>query len=755
MAATRRFPRRRTGRRDLILAVSLFLLVSALSLLPLAREWQLRVDDTYFRAAPQPPQRSPVVLVLIDDDSLQRYGRWPWSRTRLAELTERIHIAGARVIGLDILLAEPQTPEADRALAAALARSGGTAVLVDKIGRFPDGPRWIEPLPAFAEHAAVGHAQAVLDLDGVCRRFPPLQLTPEGARWAFPVEVARLADPARTGRYLRAYGIAERESPGSIAIAQPVLVPIAYRRADFHRISAAAVLEGADLGAVRDRTVLVGFGPTELGDRIATPFSGELPTPGVEVHAQMLDGILTGRSLFDLPWWVNALFLFATCLTIVTLSRHAVGWRVLPALAAATAAFYLFGLGVFLFGSRLLSFGAPLLAIVLGPLLAYSADLLVVERSVARQLEELQRWLEARHAKPAGRHPNDLFWRLAVLRRLQIELGSAYELHQALLESTADPVAVFDPQGELLLRNRAFAAAFPQEPPLDLARLRAELALGAGVTEAEVEVRDELYALHLVPMLPTTLSPAGGTIVRLASLRTRLERDRARAEALGFVTHELRTPLVAIQGFAQLMLEHPGVPAAASAPGTILLESRRLLELINSYLDVLRLETGARPLRLEEVSLGAVAQRIVDLLQPLADSAGMRLSLAVSAACTVRGDVSLLSGAVLNLVSNALKYADPGTDIRIVCSHESDDAVLGVYNRGREIPPELVPRLFDPFYRTAAAESAAPGTGLGLTFVQRILEQHGGTVRAATMRGETLFEIRLPLAVALAAKGIA
>src|SRR6266404_6101871 len=142
------------------LAILLFLVVALLSaLIPTLRDWQLRFTDTFFRLAPAPRQRSQVVLVTIDDESLQRYGRWPWSRTLLAQLTNNLAQAGAGAIGLDILLAENQSADADRALEQAL-RAGRT-VVVEKIAAYPDRSQWIEPLPQFAQSAAVGHAQAV------------------------------------------------------------------------------------------------------------------------------------------------------------------------------------------------------------------------------------------------------------------------------------------------------------------------------------------------------------------------------------------------------------------------------------------------------------------------------------------------------------------------------------------------------------------------------------------------------------------
>src|SRR5215475_1054192 len=202
------------------LAVLLFLLVAGLSTVPVIRDWQLRFTDSFFRISPVPKQRSQVVLVTIDDESLQRYGRWPWSRTLLAKLTNNLVQAKARVVGLDILLSEPQSADADAALQRAL--HAGRTVIVDKIAAYPAGPKWIEPLPQFAQAAsAVGHAQAVLDVDSVCRRYPAHQLTVDGPRWAFAVQVARSVDAARTNAFLSSYDVPASEM-GTVMVAKPV-----------------------------------------------------------------------------------------------------------------------------------------------------------------------------------------------------------------------------------------------------------------------------------------------------------------------------------------------------------------------------------------------------------------------------------------------------------------------------------------------------------------------------------------------------
>src|SRR5512146_2525070 len=222
-------PTRTRWTGTLLLTAILFVLVSMLSMVPFVRELGLRLSDSVYRVAPQPAKPSKVVLILIDDQSLQAYGRWPWSRTLLAQLTRNLNQAGAQAVGIDILLSEAQSADADLPLARAIKDSG--AVIVDKIGTYPDGPRWIEPLAQFAHSAgAVGHAQAVLDRDGVCRRFPVQELTADGARFAFAFEVARRVDKNAADQFLEKNGISAIDDNSPLTWVKPTLVTIPFRR---------------------------------------------------------------------------------------------------------------------------------------------------------------------------------------------------------------------------------------------------------------------------------------------------------------------------------------------------------------------------------------------------------------------------------------------------------------------------------------------------------------------------------------------
>src|SRR5215469_1193752 len=745
---------RRVWVSPFVLSFLLLLLVSVLSLLPVIRDSELRIADTFFRLLPPPSRRSAVVLVLIDDEALQQYGRWPWSRELLGRLVSEISDHGAEVIGFDVLLSESQSPATDSALEQSL-KANGRTVIVGKVGLFSNGAHWVEPLPRLSVSAvAVGHAHTVLDEDGICRRFPPLELTIDGAKWAFAIEVARRVDPERVSQFLNLYRLPTDNNDVHIISAKPILAPIFFRRGGFDAISAATLLQGGEMPFnLGGRPVLVGFGAAELTDRLNTPLATELPSPGIEVHAQILDGVLTGHLLKDVPAGISALLLALTCFVTVTVFRRWRGWTSVAVLFALGTAVYGATFLIFLWAQRVLSPGAMVLTVVMGPLIVYAADFAFVERGVTRQLLGLRAWFAKQGQEPLALR-SDLSWKLDLLHKLGTQLGSLYELHQTLLASTQSLVAIFDETGHLLLKNQAFSVAVSpngSDPTLEQLRSRwtsepdAPLIQNGPAQEGEVVLNGTLYSARIAPLPPTKLSPGGGTLVTLSSLQTRVERDRARSEALAFITHELRTPLASIQGFADLMIRYPGSADCEGAPETILWESQRLLALINSYLDVLRLDAGAKPLHESVLDLTDAVQKVFGILRPLAAAVDMRLVLQTNSPVIAIGDANLVSGAVLNLVSNAIKYGKSGTDIRVGCSASANEVVIAVRNQGRAISIKDIPKLFDPYYRARDVEDAKPGWGLGLAFVKRIAEKHGGSIEVSSESSGTLFEIHLPM----------
>jgi signal transduction histidine kinase len=475
--------------------------------------------------------------------------------------------------------------------------------------------------------------------------------------------------------------------------------------------------------------------------------------PGVEINANAVDTILSGRTISPLGLGSQlAVIILASVISLWLMVRFP-GVRGLLGLSVLLVAGYLCCYLLFAHWHRLVSYGPLLLAGVLAAPLAQLENLIFVDREVSGRLRHLYQTIRPHAAASSSR----LHWKLAALAELQNELSSLYSFQKTLFETMREGVAVYGEDGALRFGNPAWKnfCARHNAAPETLARLTpvtsawpelAAVAQAGGTwIETELPLGEELWHFHAVPLPWTSIAESGAVLLIAEDVTARRERDQARSEALSFVTHELRTPLISIQGFSELLMRYPGSPASADAPGTIFRESNRLVAMINTYLEVLRLDAGARPLRLKQTSIRGILEHVEKVVQPLAVAAKIQVRTDADAAIdSLSCDETLISGALLNLVSNAIKYGAAGSEVRVRVVSADEQVQFEVHNSGPVIPAADLKQIFDRFYRPARSETI-PGWGLGLSFVRRICQQHGGSVRVSSdEKSGTSFTITLP-----------
>jgi two-component system sensor histidine kinase ResE len=210
--------------------------------------------------------------------------------------------------------------------------------------------------------------------------------------------------------------------------------------------------------------------------------------------------------------------------------------------------------------------------------------------------------------------------------------------------------------------------------------------------------------------------------------------------------HELRTPLTAIVGHAEILESCSPADEALwrRSRDFIAAEAQRLARLVDDLLALSRLETA--PL-LRTVNVRAVAESALSRLFDRAEAAGLELTLdAPSSLPRVRADAGRLEQALTNLLDNAVKYTPGGGTVTVRLISEGGYVRVEVSDTGPGIAPDDLPHLFEPLYRAESARHL-PGTGLGLTIVRTILDQHGAPVSVRSAPGQgTAFTFRLPVA---------
>ncbi len=215
--------------------------------------------------------------------------------------------------------------------------------------------------------------------------------------------------------------------------------------------------------------------------------------------------------------------------------------------------------------------------------------------------------------------------------------------------------------------------------------------------------------------------------------------NQAKSEFLSGMSHELRSPLNAILGFAQLMESGTPPPTAwqKASIDQILRAGWYLLELINEVLDLALIESGRLSLSRESVSLPVVLQDCQALMEPQALKKEVDLNFAeVPLPCFVSADSTRLKQVMINLLSNAIKYNRQGGHVHVTCSKRAAARLrISVQDTGEGLSPDKLAQLFQPFNRLGKEDSEEEGTGIGLLVSKRLVEQMGGEMGVISTEG--------------------
>jgi len=227
----------------------------------------------------------------------------------------------------------------------------------------------------------------------------------------------------------------------------------------------------------------------------------------------------------------------------------------------------------------------------------------------------------------------------------------------------------------------------------------------------------------------------------------------ASAEFLSGMSHELRTSLNAILGFAQLMESEqpPPTPSQKESVAKIVQAGWYLMELINEVMDLAMIESGRLSWSLEPMSLADVMHECQAAIEPQAQKSGIRMTLPeIDGQCFIKADRTRVKQVLTNLLSNAIKYNRPGGSVVVECTVSAPQRVrISVTDTGAGMQPDQLAQLFRPFSRVGQETSAAAGAGIGLVVTKRLVELMGGAIGVRSHVGKgSVFWIELVTAVA-------
>ncbi|MCU1234554.1 MAG: multi-sensor signal transduction histidine kinase [Candidatus Solibacter sp.] len=779
------------------------------------RDWLMRLRG------PQPVPDD-IAIVAIDEPSMLRYGRFPWSRQVIARTIDALAAAHPKVIALDVLFTDPTTQEDDESLSRSIGRAGNV-VVASQLTDSPvhGGPsRWLLPLSSIERAAAaVGHVNVQTELEGIARQISVRLADDSGRSFrAMAIEAVRVADgtaeegvtDTQNALLLGSRTILLGSSPRD-AVVEPsqstrvlrggrMAIDYVGPAGSFNPVtySLADVVAGRVLPEkFRGKFVLIGATAASLGDRVSSPFvrysdaradqHGAL-MPGVEVLANTLNVILRSRYYSETS--DMAAFLWAAVVALLTLILLEVaqgGPELLKQLAVligiaalVMVAGYVAFLKLLIFPPLvpcLVAFGC---AGVLGLLqrsltasarldsniaeLALSGDLLA---PAGPGIPGPYHWAKGGPVSLSrGWLPRGLEWKARMLSELNARLLDRAKFINFALRSIEDGLLIADSDGMITFANRSAGAilgapsrglvgqnlAHRLNGAVDgetLARLIAE----RGHIEREITIRglrQRQYTLRLAAVSADEKGegPVLGIVGSLSDVTRQHELQQTKNDVISLVSHEMRTPLTAIQGMTELLAAYDVEPGRRREMNLAINdEVKRLASMITEYLNITRLESGATEMRLAPVRVETVLDRILILLGPVAGQRQIQLTRDISPDLpAVLADLDLISRAAENLVSNAIKYSPNGTTVTVAARADEEALFIEVSDQGYGVPESDLARIFEKFYRVPRVQDAGvPGTGLGLSLVREIAELHRGSVsvRSEVGRGST-FTLRIP-----------
>ncbi len=739
-----------------------------------------------------------IVVVAIDDASLQKLGRYPWPRQRFTQLLQVLQQQQASTVAFDVIFSEPAAD--DRAFAQAIAAQG--QVILAQAADFHGLP--LQPVPGLKSAALdTGHIYRRTDGDGITRHIP---LTFRG-------------EPALSAITQQAYGITH--AVPDLPNANGDLWLNWVGSADhIQQYSFADVLNGqVPATALRDKIVIVGVTATGF-DTLSTPFDRNPPATGTYLHATAINNLLNQNALstpFTTGWEFSAIWLLAMPGFGFGLSYLKVKWQVggtaslvglwwAGAVLALGSNYYLpTVLPIALLGGtaaavamiermRMHDFLQQQLQQLSQTYLSSSQpELTAIQSHTDIATKQFQTTQSLRHKFQLPSSQPASIQTLNQLMAIASHLGQAQATQQAITQSLSVGLLAIDHQGTIWFCNETaqrwltvtigdrIAAGLvptwldaPQWEQLFTEFLDHQRdPLPQWQFETVVRVNDRWFCLSFTPLQGSIHKPflsekANPTLAAVPSLvllieditsrkqlETNLERQiqelqwlaQLKDELIGRVSHELRSPITNMLVSIEL-LRTTETPTQRQKY-LDLLEQECLQErnFINDLLNLQVPQVIAPERRYKPIVLSTWLPQVIAPFVARGQTRQQTITIDIAPNLPILyGDQAAIERIYQELLTNACKYSPAGVTIYCTATQSNDSIHLTVRNLGVTIPPEELPRIFEKFYRIPASDPwKQGGTGLGLSIVDRLAHQIQARIQVRSADDVTEFQLQLPI----------
>lgn len=698
-----------------------------------------RFDNLLYDAAAvwrAPPADDRILIVEIDNRSLASIGKWPWSRDNHAQLINRLADAGAKVIAYDVLFVEPASPAEDSALAQAMAQHGNVIlpVLYDTPGSNGADHDIILPVQSLARAASnMGSVNLLFDEDGLVRRAQIETRSDQGRFEHLMEQTYRVTTGKASPAFTKVTAANDVDS---------ILIPF-QKAGSFRRVSFASMVAGeVPAQFVKGKIVLVGMTADGQGDRHPVAAAVGSTMSGVEIQANLLNGLLNNRFIQAAPLWAR---IVGALLPVWLLLLMFLRWRptsnLIASVAMIGAVIGIAAIGVALFGSWMPPGPALLGLLLVYPLWGWrrlealssfvfeEAQTLKAEAGLSMIIQDRSGGLDSVAAEAQQ------------LRAVIGELRGVRRFMSDVVSGFPDAICVVDQDMRVTLANAAASSVLGEGiKGRQIAELLNQASPGTSAGADEINLPDgRTFLIRTVP-LSADAGRDAGSIIRFADITRLREADQEREEVLEFLSHDMRAPQAAIIS----LLETSKDQVDPTLWQRIQDNARKTLKLADDFVQSARL--SAATLEMQEVNIAGALAEALDLVWPEANRKGIRLVRQnLDAEAFVMGDHSALTRAFTNLIDNAVKYSrsesavtasvEPGEPGMIVCT---------IADQGPGLPLLRKAALFARF--GARGEDGPAGSGLGLAYVKKVVDRHGGVIDWASDSGQgTRFKLIFPV----------
>ena len=789
------------------IALREWLLLSALILALTAglAGWRLadRVDQVFYDRLMQlstRDARDDIIIVAIDDYSINELGKWPWPRALHAELIKQINAANPLAIGIDILFSEPEQNNSNSAFADGDQRLAEAITLSNKVvlplvsKNSGQGLVAAKPLPLFASAARhLGHIHLELDKDGVARSTF-LREGMHGEWW--PHFALAMKDVAKNIAPGTEKNLPGARLPASLRKDQndsdlwqrdyQMHIPFYGSSGHFQSVPYAAVLRGEVPSHFFDHKYVL-IGPTAIGmaDAFPTPVSGnEGIISGVEINANILASLLDERSItLSTPFEVTLYNLLPVLLALMAYQLLSPRKALFATLGLISLTFVISFFALHSGGIWLPPSAALIALIIAYPLWSWRR----LEAAIAYLGEEFKRLEAEPHLLPELTADESDSIHMDLTDKLEHSINAmrsaadrVRDLRQFISDSLAslpDATLVTTTDGNVLLSNHAARDYFtkigvPQVNDALVPYLFSNMSPPQTQIQGQdqsfswwnlldlshsdsmmqgIEVRDHLQQDLLIKSAPchNAQQQLVGWIVSIINITSIRAAERSRDETLHFISHDMRAPQASILALLEMQQDSLTALPQKEFLSRIEKASRTTLGLADNFVQLAKAES--QDYRFEEVDFQDILIDATEEMWTLAKGKNIRIKTDIQdAEYPARADRGLMTRVLTNLISNAIKYSPRDTTITCTLRLEQQlagaDILCSISDQGYGIPRADQSKLFQRFQRFKSGEQGSnDGVGLGMVFVKAVLDRHFAKIDFSSVPNEgSTFSIKMP-----------